>query len=105
MTNKNKIMVFTQSLAQERTMRNVLTHHGYTGVPCAIFTTSEKKPQMSHLVRTTRFWNNLHQTRSNPKDSKVKHFKVFESNKTKGPKQESKNQVRSPMFNGREHLL
>jgi len=27
---------------------------------------------MSNLVRTTRFWNNLHQIRSKPKDWKAK---------------------------------
>jgi len=30
------------------------------------------KTQISHLVRPTRFWNNIHQLRSMPTDWKVK---------------------------------
>ena len=43
-------------------------------------------------MRTTRFWNNLHQVRSNGKPNNLN----FGSNKTKGPKQDSQNQLRSP---------
>jgi hypothetical protein len=35
-------------------------------------------------MSTTRFWKNVHQIRSKPKD-----LKVFESKKTKGAKEES----------------
>ena len=38
---------------------------------------------------TTCFWNNLHQVGSEPKCLKVKLFKIWESKKTKGPKQNS----------------
>ena len=87
-------------------MRIALTHHDYIGVRMGnLLRQKNKKTQMSNLVRTTRFWNNLHQTRSKPKDLKVKHFKVFESNKPQGSKQESRNRIRSPMFMGREHVL
>jgi hypothetical protein len=37
----------------------------------------------------TSFWNNLHQVGSEPKCLKVKLFKIWESKKTKGPKQNS----------------
>ena len=48
----------------------------------------------------TGFWNNLHQVRSK---SKAKYFTIFGSIKTKGPKQDSQNQLRSPMTEGGEH--
>ena len=41
--------------------------------------------QISNLARMTRFWNNLHQVRSNSKDWKTNQFNIFESNETKGP--------------------
>ena len=37
-------------------------------------TISIVKTQISYLVRTTRFWNNLHQVRSTSKDQKAKSF-------------------------------
>ena len=49
------------------------------------------KTQISNLVRTTRFWNKLHQVSSNPKDWKP-NFKV-----AKGSKQNSQNRTRSPL--------
>jgi len=49
-------------------------------------------------VRTTRFWNNFHRVRSKSKDRKFsKIIKSFGSNKTKGPKQDPQNQLKSPM--------
>jgi hypothetical protein len=39
------------------------------------------------------FWNNLHQVRSKPN-----HLKIFESKKTKGPQQDIKIQLSSPMY-------
>ena len=57
------------------------------------------KKQISNLVHTTRFWNNLHQVRSK---SRLEIQISFESNKTKGPKQDSKNRLRSAMPEGGE---
>ena len=55
------------------------------------------KMQISNVVRTARFWNNLHQVRSKSKNWKVKQNKMLGSNKTKGPKQDSENRLLSPM--------
>jgi hypothetical protein len=49
----------------------------------------------------TRFWNNFHQVRSKSKDW----IKVYETNTTKGPNQDSQNQLRSPMPEGGETPL
>ena len=38
---------------------------------------------MPYLIRTTRFWNNLHQVRSQSKDWKTKQFKVLGTIKPK----------------------
>ena len=43
-----------------------------------------------------RFWSNLHQAQ-NRKIGKPNNLKVFGSNKTKGPKQDSQNQLKSHM--------
>ena len=50
---------------------------------------------------TTRFWNNLHQVRSKSKDRKPNNLN-FESNKTKGPKQNNQIRLRSHMLEGGE---
>jgi len=42
------------------------------------------KTDISNLVRTTRFWNNLHQVRSKSKDWKAKKFKSLGAIKPKG---------------------
>ena len=49
---------------------------------------------------TTRFWNNLHQIQSKPNN-----LKVFVSNKTKGPKQNSQTRLESPMSEEGEHYF
>ena len=51
------------------------------------------KRRYQTLVRTTRFWVNLHQVRSKPKYLKVKKLKVFGIKKTK---RDSQNRLRSP---------
>ena len=42
-------------------------------------------------MHTKHFWNNLHQVGSTAKDWKAK---VFGSDKTKGPKEDSQNRLR-----------
>ena len=49
-------------------------------------------------VHTTRFWK----TFTNRKIGKPKYLKVSVSNKTKGPKQNNQNPLRSPMSEGGE---
>ena len=46
------------------------------------------KTYISNLVRTTPFWNNLHQVRSKLKDWKAKQFKVLGEIKPKAHKRE-----------------
>ena len=54
-------------------------------------------------MRTTCYWNNFYQVRSKSKKiGKPNNYKVFESNKTKGPKQDIQNQLRSRMPEGGE---
>jgi hypothetical protein len=48
-------------------------------------------------MHTTHFWYNLHQVRSKPNN-----LNVLLSKETKGPKQDSQNQPRSPMPEGGE---
>ena len=52
------------------------------------------KMQISNLVCSTRFWNNIHQVRSKSKYWKAKFIKVVGNNKTKGLKQDSQNCLR-----------
>jgi len=54
-------------------------------------------------VRTTRFWNNLHQVQMYAQYrniGKLNHLIVFGSNKAKEPKQNSQNRLWSPMSKG-----
>ena len=51
----------------------------------------------------TRFWNNLHQVHSKSKDWKAK--LNFGSNKTKMPKQDTQNRLRSPMPEGGKYTF
>ena len=53
------------------------------------------KTQMSNLVYTTRFWNNLYPVPSNQKIGKSNNSMVFRSNKPKGPKQDSQTRQQS----------
>ena len=80
--------------------------------PCGSATTNSKiETQISNLVCTTHFQNNLHQVRSKPNNlhqvhskpnnlhqvhSKPNNLKAFESKKTKGPKQNNQNRLGSP---------
>jgi hypothetical protein len=48
------------------------------------------------------FWNDLHRVRSQSKDWKAKKKFIFGTNKNKGPKPDSQNQLRSPMSEGGE---
>jgi len=52
---------------------------------------------ISNLVRTTRFWNNIHRARSKPKIGKPNNLKVIGSRKTKGPNQNSQSRLWSTM--------
>jgi hypothetical protein len=52
------------------------------------------------LVRTTRFWNNLHQVFSMSKDWKAKYIKSFGAWKPKGLNMIAKTQLRSHMYEG-----
>jgi hypothetical protein len=54
------------------------------------------------LVRTTRFCSNLHQV-SKIERLESQNIESFGSNKTKGPKQDSQNLLRSAMPEGGEH--
>jgi len=47
----------------------------------------------------THFWNNLHQVQ---KIGNPYNLKIFGSKKTKGPKQDNQNLLRSPMSGGGE---
>ena len=59
--------------------------------------------QISNLVRTMRFWNNLHQIGSKSKVWKANNFTIFGSYKTKGWKQNNQNLRRLPLP-GEENL-
>ena len=54
------------------------------------------KTQISNLVRTTRFQNNPHQVTLNIERLEREITESFRSNTTKGPKQDSRNRLRSP---------
>ena len=47
--------------------------------------------QISKLIYTKHFQNNLHRVAKNQKIGKPNNIKVLESNKTKGPKQDCQN--------------
>ena len=51
-------------------------------------------------MRTTRFWNNLHEMRSNRKVGKPNNLKVLGESKLRGPKQDHQNQQWSAMSEG-----
>ena len=54
------------------------------------------KTYISNLVQATRFWNNLYQVTLKVKIFQRQIFlKVVESKKTKGPKHDSQNRLRS----------
>ena len=56
-----------------------------------------------HPLWSTRFWNNLHQVRSQSRNvGKPNNLNVLESKKTKRPTNDSKNRLRPYMPEGRE---
>ena len=65
----------------------------YNAVFCYQISEIEVKKKQKYLVRTTRFWNNVHQVRSKQKYLKPNNLKIFGSKKTKGSSKQDRQKI------------